>query len=234
MQRRLLDAAIAVLKERGLAGFRTGKVIERAGVSKGALLHHFPTKVSLIAAAFDRLRAATDASSRTFHPKATLAEALSDLLEESHAFFFGEAFYVSLDMAISGTRARELRDAIFDSVRGVRQRTEEIWTDRLELYGVSRERAHDAVWLVNSLIRGLAVRALTESDHSFFSRLERLAVEIVGDYISKPEASARGKDSLPSPLLRPLDTHRDEEAPHGKNIHLRRHEEQPLIKPRPK
>lgn len=212
MQRRLLDAAIAVLKERGLAGFRTGEVIERAGVSKGALLHHFPTKVSLIAAAFNRLRAATDASSRPFHPKATLAETLSDLLEESHAFFFGEAFYVSLDIAISGTRARELRDAIFDSVRGVRQRTEEIWTERLELYGISRERAHDAVWLVNSVIRGLAVRSLTESDHSWFWRLERIAVEIVADYLSKPESAARGKDMLLPPAFRPLDTLRGEEA----------------------
>lgn len=194
MQRRLLDAAMAVLKERGLAGFRTAEVIERAGVSKGALLHHFPTKVSLIAAAFDRLRTATDASTRPFHPRATLVEALIDLMSESHAFFFGEAYFVSLDIAISGARAPALRDAIFDSVRGVRQRTEELWTERLAIYGVSRERAHDAVWLVNSIIRGLAVRALMETDHSWFRRLERMAVEMIAEHLSKPDVAVPGKD----------------------------------------
>jgi AcrR family transcriptional regulator len=192
MQRRLLDAATAVLKERGLAGFRTADVIERAGVSKGALLHHFPTKVSLIAAAFDRLRAATDASSRPFHPPPTLVEALSDLTAESHAFFFGEAYYVSLDIAISGARTPDLRDAIFDSVRGVRQRTEELWTDRLAVYGISHERAHDAVWLVNSIIRGLAVRALMETDHTWFRRLERLAAQMIAAHLSKLDESASG------------------------------------------
>src|SRR3546814_19656090 len=67
MQRRLLDAAVAVLKRRGLAGFRTAEVVAMAGVSKGALLHHFTTTVSLIAAAFDWLREGTDESARYFH-----------------------------------------------------------------------------------------------------------------------------------------------------------------------
>ena len=187
MRRRLLDAATVVLKERGLAGFRTAEVIERAGVSKGALLHHFPTRVSLIAAAFERLRAATDASARPLPQRATLMEAISDLVTESHAFFFGEAHFVGLDIAISGARMPDLRDAIFNSVRGVRQRTEELWIERLAAYGLSRERAHDAVWLANSILRGLATRAIVESDHAWFQRLERIAVVMIAEHFSKPD-----------------------------------------------
>jgi AcrR family transcriptional regulator len=189
MQLRLLNAAIAVLKKRGLAGFRTAEVNERAGASKGALLHHFPTKVELIAAAFEKLRATTFASAPPFHPRTTLAEAVSDLIAESHAFFFSETYYVSLDITISGARTPELRDAIFDTVRGARQRTEALWSERLATYGVSPERAHDAVWLVNSIIRGLAVRALFDPDPAMVRHLERVAAEMVADYLSKPASA---------------------------------------------
>jgi AcrR family transcriptional regulator len=51
MRARLLEAAVEVLVERGWAGTTTTLVSERAGVSRGAQLHHFPTKNDLIVAA---------------------------------------------------------------------------------------------------------------------------------------------------------------------------------------
>lgn len=46
----LLDAGAACLLERGLAGFTTTEVIERAGRSTGALYRHFPSKADLLEA----------------------------------------------------------------------------------------------------------------------------------------------------------------------------------------
>lgn len=186
MQRRLLDAAVAVLKDRGLAGFRTADVVAMAGVSKGALLHHFPTKISLIAAAFEWLREGTDESAQYFHKRATIEEVIGDLIAESRAFFFGESFPVSLDVAISAARTPELRDAIFDSVRGLRQRTESLWIEQLASFGVSHERAANAILLVNAAFRGSAVRAFWETDRSVRGRLERVATDMVTDYLTKP------------------------------------------------
>lgn len=51
----LLDAAAEVLVERGLAGFTTTAVTERAGVSNGALFRHFPTRLDLIAASVEHV-----------------------------------------------------------------------------------------------------------------------------------------------------------------------------------
>lgn len=48
---RILEAAAACLVERGWAGTSTTVVCRRAGVSRGALLHHFPTKADLVTAA---------------------------------------------------------------------------------------------------------------------------------------------------------------------------------------
>jgi AcrR family transcriptional regulator len=51
MRARLLEATVELLVQRGYAGTSTTLVSERAGVSRGAQLHHFPTKQDLVVAA---------------------------------------------------------------------------------------------------------------------------------------------------------------------------------------
>jgi AcrR family transcriptional regulator len=55
MRARLLEATVDCLVERGFAGTSTTLVSERAGVSRGAQLHHFPTKNDLVVAAVEHL-----------------------------------------------------------------------------------------------------------------------------------------------------------------------------------
>ena len=52
---RLLDATLACLIEKGYARITTAEIEARAGVSRGARLHHFATKAILVAAAVERL-----------------------------------------------------------------------------------------------------------------------------------------------------------------------------------
>ena len=54
-QSRLLDATLACLIEQGYARTTTAQIESRAGVSRGARLHHFATKAVLVAAAVERL-----------------------------------------------------------------------------------------------------------------------------------------------------------------------------------
>ena len=55
MRSRLLDATIDCLVEHGWSGTSTTLVSRRAGVSRGAQLHHFPTKNALVLAAVEHL-----------------------------------------------------------------------------------------------------------------------------------------------------------------------------------
>src|SRR3984885_813190 len=54
-RRRLLDAAIACLVERGYANTTTSEIAERAGLSRGAQLYHFPKKEELLTSAVEHL-----------------------------------------------------------------------------------------------------------------------------------------------------------------------------------
>jgi AcrR family transcriptional regulator len=51
MRSALLEATVDSLVERGFSGTTTTEVTRRAGVSLGALLHHFPTKADMLTAA---------------------------------------------------------------------------------------------------------------------------------------------------------------------------------------
>lgn len=52
-RRRLLDAAFESLVELGYFGTSTVKVAERAGVARGTMLHHYPTKDALVLATLE-------------------------------------------------------------------------------------------------------------------------------------------------------------------------------------
>jgi AcrR family transcriptional regulator len=54
-QARLLDATMECLAELGWSGTSTTEVARRAGVSRGAQQHHYPTKMLLVAAALEHL-----------------------------------------------------------------------------------------------------------------------------------------------------------------------------------
>lgn len=54
-QAALVEAAIEVLIRRGWAATTSARVCEQAGVTRGALMHHYPNLGGLLAAALDRL-----------------------------------------------------------------------------------------------------------------------------------------------------------------------------------
>ncbi len=54
-RRRLLDSAILCLIDRGYANTTTSEVAERAGLSRGAQLYHFPRKEELLSNAVEHL-----------------------------------------------------------------------------------------------------------------------------------------------------------------------------------
>ena len=55
MRRQLLEATVACLSESGYHGTTTLAVEQRAGVSRGARIHHFPTKAALLAGVANHL-----------------------------------------------------------------------------------------------------------------------------------------------------------------------------------
>ncbi len=121
MRRVLLDAAVDSLVEHGFAGTTTLEVQRRAGVSRGALLHHFPSKAELLVATIGHLT-----ELRAHELKLRAAElpdgparidAVLDLLWEC---FAGPLFQVSIELRAAARTEPELRRVLTVAERGVR------------------------------------------------------------------------------------------------------------------
>lgn len=61
-KRALLDNAAKLFTDHGYAGTSLDEVVAAARVTKGALYHHFPSKLALFESVFDRLQATTTRS----------------------------------------------------------------------------------------------------------------------------------------------------------------------------
>ena len=106
----LLDATIECLHELGYANTTTTVIAERAGVSRGAQLHHFPTKRELVTNAvehlcFKRLEDFRD-SFALLPPESDKIKGALELLWRG---VDSPAFYAWLEIAVAARTDRELR-----------------------------------------------------------------------------------------------------------------------------
>ena len=139
-RRALLDAAVQSLIEVGFARTTTLEVQRRAEVSRGALLHHFPSKAELLVAAVDHLaemraremkafasqlppeRAERDdagASGETVPGGDPRTGAVLDLLWQC---FSGTFFKVSMELRTAARTDPELRRVLTVAERSLRDR----------------------------------------------------------------------------------------------------------------
>ena len=120
----LLDATIACLVEDGYANTTTARVSERAGLSRGAHLHHFQTRQALLAAAMEHLaerrgERLLEAAERLPPGPGRLAEAL-DLLWEGYA---SPLYQAALDLWTHARTDPELRERLAPVERDLDRQT---------------------------------------------------------------------------------------------------------------
>lgn len=123
MREALLDAAIECLVDRGFSATTTTEVTRRAGVSLGALVHHFPTKPDLLTAAVGHVMQRRQAEFRkamaNLEPGADRLEAAIDLLWKA---FNGPTFQAWVELWVGARTDPELADAV-RSIDGEFERT---------------------------------------------------------------------------------------------------------------
>lgn len=113
MQEALLDAAVGCLVELGFAGTTTTEVTRRAGVSPGAMLHHFPTKADLLSAAVGHvMRRRQDEFRKAMTDVARGTDRLDAAIELMWAAFNGTTFHAWLELWVAARTDPELAEAV--------------------------------------------------------------------------------------------------------------------------
>ncbi len=191
---RILKAAANLIRKRGYARFRTAEVAEEAGLSRGAQLHHFPTKDSLVVATLEYVFEQAQVLSRR---RASAVNRPRDLIEavieDAREFFFSEHFMVAIDIVLSTSTDQSVRKQILDISRKARRPVETAWTGALAASGVPGQLASDIVALTLSLVRGMALRTLWDNDPKWFDELFSLWRQMIKVFLSdrKPRSRPR-------------------------------------------
>ncbi len=122
----MLDAAVESLIEVGFARTTTLEVQRRADVSRGALLHHFPSKAELLVAAVDHLAEMRARELKQFAqqlPEEKNAKARTDaVLGLLWQCFSGTMFQVSMELRTAARTDPELRPVLATAERALRDR----------------------------------------------------------------------------------------------------------------
>lgn len=171
-RRALLDATVESLVELGYARTSTLEVQKRAAVSRGALLHHFPSKAELLVAAVRHL---AELRGRALRLRASQLpdggdriSAVMDLLWETST---GPLFYVAMELRTAARTDSELRKVLAEEERQLRR---DILSLSREMFGpeiASRPGFDDALEMSINLMMGAAMTAIL---HGKRARLEAL------------------------------------------------------------
>lgn len=146
----LKQATIDQLVASGFAGLSIAPLLKKAGVSKGALFHHFASKDALVAAAFEDVlaefaRCLTEISQRLRSGDIDRDRFVALTAEA----FASDLFIATMEMSL-GMRVEEfLSEAVQDAIVTWRENLLRFWTDTFDLPGLS-EAEQETHWAIAS------------------------------------------------------------------------------------
>lgn len=156
MRSRILNAAVDCLIDVGVAGTTTLAVQHRADVSRGALLHHFPTHASLLAASVAELVSRNEKAVSQGRAGAGPADTLVAAVEALAFAARQPAYLAELELWAVARTDTALKRALTAAERGARRDLDRVY---VQLFGewTDSEAYDDVIALTLHFIRGLAI-----------------------------------------------------------------------------
>ncbi|MCZ4520656.1 TetR/AcrR family transcriptional regulator [Rhodococcus ruber] len=188
-RRRLLEATIDSLAEQGWVATTVGVVAERAGVSRGATQHHFPTREDLITGAleymFDTRMDDARREAQDIPPGPGRTKLVVERLVE---YYTGPMFKAALQVWTAASADPELRDRIVPLEERFGRRAHQMAVENL---GVDDNDpvTHRLVQATLDLARGLGLADVLTDD-------ARRRVEIVRTWADVLDASLGARHSV--------------------------------------
>jgi AcrR family transcriptional regulator len=191
MRQRLLEATVDCLVEHGWSGTSTTLVSQRAGVSRGAQLHHYPTKNDLVLAAIEHLSLTREDEMRTrvaaLPPGPTRTRQVLGMLAE---LFTGPLFVAATELWVAARTDGALRESVAALEarvgRGAHRHT-------VEALGVdeSVSGTRELVQATLDLVRGLGLANTLTDDAARRGRVLDRWADVLDAHLARTTQEAR-------------------------------------------
>jgi AcrR family transcriptional regulator len=185
-RRMLLDATIEVLFEEGYRKCSLAVVAKRAGLTTGALQHHFESRTKLFRAVIKERLSKFDSVERVSTlAKASVSQRCKSVVDQSWQFY-GNPKYVALWEIILGARADpELQQ----DIQGWQKRSiaisEGFLSDIFHDLSLKASDLKSIQYFVNAHLRGLALLGTVENTPRVVSTQKKLLVQMLELHIAR-------------------------------------------------
>jgi AcrR family transcriptional regulator len=170
----IIEAAIKCFVELGYSRTTTTVIAEKAGLSRGAMLHHFPSKIDIVRAAVEYLHAKR---LRAFRKSMTKPLVAGDHVRQGVEAYWSHVkhplFVAFFELAVASRTDKELADIL----RPVQEAFERQWAETaLELFPEWRGKGENfdlALDLSRFVLEGMAVSFHTHKETEREKRMLR-------------------------------------------------------------
>ena len=196
---RILDAAINCFVELGYTNVTTAKVASAAGVSRGAMLHHFPSKTELIQAAVEYLhdKLLQDYTQRVSGIAASLKgrDRRRAGIDAYWEHLTGDLFVVYHELCVASRTDPELKSILENSQQLFEQHVRESNTVQFEEWKDRGDRFLLAMDVTKFMMEGMAAGQLMTDREERVGRLLNYLADRLEEIFEEGEGSAIGRHS---------------------------------------
>jgi AcrR family transcriptional regulator len=169
---RLIEATLDCLMERGWTRTTTADIADRAGVSRGALTHHFESKEDLVGQSVKHLLADATREIGALAESAREGSLEFDVfLDQLWEMFSGRLFHVTLEHVTEARYNIKLKARLVPVVRDFHCALDEIWRTFFGASGLSDGEIEVTLNATLCLLRGMGVQAVLREDPACYARL---------------------------------------------------------------
>lgn len=169
---RLMSATIDLLHERGLSRTSTPEIARRAGVSRGALTHHFAGREAIITASVaDLLSQTTQRLHRFAEDFMERGGSSDEIVDYIWRMMSDRLFYVTMEYLPEARHNPGFKAELIPTVREFHAGLDAIWTALASRTGVEADHVRTVMNTTMCLVRGMIAQTVLREDPPYFEQM---------------------------------------------------------------
>lgn len=167
-QAQLLDATIELMFTRGYVRLTTNEIAATAGVSRGALTHHFANKEDIVVQAIQRQLRGVTVDLRRFAETLDGQDDVNAIVDYLWALMSDRLFYTTLEFLPEARHNPPFGERLSEVTREFHNALDEIWAHVAAHTGTDITEARVMFNSTMCLIRGMVAQTVLRKDRDYF------------------------------------------------------------------
>ncbi len=174
-RRKLIDATIIMLQDRGAAHMTMAEIAHKAGLTRGAIQYHFETPKDLLKATVAEIAARMGGMLKPDElRRMDLASRIDHVVDTYWKSYTSGVYVAFLEIAVQGRLDPELGQAVRETLDDIETDRAEVWVEIFSDTGLSRDEITSCRTALQVVTRGLALsKMIAHPDDAIHPEIER-------------------------------------------------------------